>query len=312
MNVDTNQHKPVLLEQVLAHWLTDPNGCYVDGTYGRGGHSRALLQDLSSEAQLLVIDKDQAAMVDAQQTFKDDHRVLSHHGSFADMQPWLESCQVWGHVQGILLDLGVSSPQLDEAERGFSFQNNGPLDMRMNQAASLTAAQWVNETLPEDMIQVLKTLGEERLARAIVQRICEQREEKPFETTRQLADVCVKVYGNRPMHHHPATRTFQAIRMQINRELPDIKQGLEQAIHALAVGGRLCVITFHSLEDRLVKHFMQQQCKGDHWPAGIPILASQIQTPFKWILKKGRASAEELQYNRRARSATFRVIEKLL
>lgn len=304
-------HQSVLLHEAVEALVTDVNGFYVDGTFGRGGHSRAILGQLSASAQLMAIDKDEQAIAEAHRQFAQDSRFVIKHGSFARLQEWLQADAKQGYVDGILLDLGVSSPQLDEAQRGFSFMNDGPLDMRMNRTVGQTAAEWINAADELDIARVLKEYGEERFSKRIAKAIVEQRLIAPFETTKQLSKVVSEANPAWEKGKHPATRAFQAIRIHINDELSDLDATLDQALQALSIGGRLVVISFHSLEDRRVKRFIRQQVKGDDMPAGLPIRDEQLNKRMRHIGKAIKASAQELSSNPRARSAVMRVAEKI-
>ncbi len=304
-------HAPVLLHEALAALDVQPAGCYVDGTFGRGGHSRAILSLLDAQGCVLALDKDQAAIRFGRQHLKDDSRLILQQQSFAQMRQAVEQLNRAGQVNGVLLDLGVSSPQLDEAERGFSFQQDGPLDMRMDQTAGKTAAQWLMEAAEKEIARVLWEYGEERFSRRIAKAIVAAREQMPLSRTGQLATLIAQACPVHDRHKHPATRSFQAIRIYINREMDDLKQGLQQALDILASGGRLVVISFHSLEDRIVKRFMREQARGEILPKGVPVLARDIK-PGRLIIigKPIRAGAEEVAVNPRARSAIMRVAVK--
>lgn len=303
-------HHTVLREEAVQALVTDLDGIYVDGTFGRGGHSRSVLDMLSDSGRLLGVDKDPAAEKVAQQLAASDGRFAFYHGSFADVPACLAERDI-SAVNGILLDLGVSSPQLDEGERGFSFTHDGPLDMRMDTTRGETAAQWLNRAEESDIAYVLKAYGEERYARRIAAAIVAERQERPLETTGQLAEV-VKVANPRwEKHKHPATRAFQGVRIHINQELMDLQRLLDSALDNLICGGRLVILSFQSLEDRMVKRFMRDQARGDEIPAGVPVLDSALNKRVKIIGKAVKASAEEVASNPRARSVVMRVAEKL-
>lgn len=261
-----SEHLPVLLDETVAALAVKPDGIYVDGTFGRGGHARAVLAQLSDEGRLLGLDKDPAAIKEAQQLAAQDSRFSIEQCSFAELSTAVNERLWQGQVSGILLDIGVSSPQLDVAERGFSFQKDGPLDMRMDPDSGISAAEWLATAEMDDIATVIKTLGEERYGKRIARAIVETREASPITTTRQLAELVDKASPSREKNKHPATRTFQAIRIYINNELEDLKVALEQALDALAVGGRLAVISFHSLEDRIVKRYFRDEARGDDLP----------------------------------------------
>lgn len=311
MTESHSEHLPVLLNETVAALAIKANGIYIDGTFGRGGHSRAILAQLSAEGRLLGLDKDPEAIAAGKHLAQQDSRFSIEQCSFADLATAVHA-RVWqGKVDGVLLDIGVSSPQLDVAERGFSFQNDGPLDMRMNPEAGISAADWLATAGMDDIAAVIKTLGEERYGKRIARAIVETRESTPITTTRQLAELVDKASPSRERNKHPATRTFQAIRIYINNELEDLKSGLEQAVDVLAVEGRLAVISFHSLEDRIVKRFFRDQARGDDLPPDFPVTADQLNPRVKMIGKAIKAGEQELAVNPRARSAVLRVVEKL-
>lgn len=307
LSVVAGTHIPVLRDAVIAALAIQPDGSYLDGTFGRGGHAQEILQQLSGSGQLLVMDKDPAAIDVARTMFADDARVQIYHGSFADMADWPATA---AGINGVFLDLGVSSPQLDQAERGFSFMKDGPLDMRMNPDRGSSASAWLAVADEREIATVLWTYGEEKASRRIARAIVAAREQAPITTTLALVDVIVDAIGRGVPGKHAATRSFQAIRMQVNRELPDLERGLEASAKVLKPGGRLVVISFHSLEDRQVKRFM----RGDDVQAPVrrnlppaPIIAKRwrvLQTPQL-------ADAAESARNRRARSAVLRVAERL-
>jgi 16S rRNA (cytosine1402-N4)-methyltransferase len=286
-------HLPVMLDEALAGLAPQPDGHYVDATFGRGGHSTALLALLGPAARLEVFDQDPAAIAHARARFGDDPRVRIHHANFARMAECLGPTR----VNGILMDLGVSSPQLDEAERGFSFSQEGPLDMRMNPAAGPSAADWLAKAGAEEIADVLWRYGDERNSRRIARRIVETRGEAPLLTTGALARLIAAVPGPRSRHIHPATRSFQAIRIHINQELAVLEQALPQALDLLAPQGRVVVISFHSLEDRIVKRYLRAQGQGD--------------APKVKVLRKQFPSDIECARNPRARSAVLRTAERL-
>lgn len=307
-------HDSVLLAAAVEALAIKPEGVYVDGTFGRGGHSRKILAQLSAQGQLWVFDKDLAAIAQAEQLAAEDERVKIHHGSFADMAEVLAEQGLLGEVDGVLLDLGVSSPQLDQAERGFSFMRDGPLDMRMNQAQGLTAAQWINQAEQHDISRVLRVYGEEKFANLIAKHIVLQRVKKPFERTLELANLIADVIPARAQerHKHPATRSFQALRIYLNAELDDLERMLNSSVELLSESGRLVVISFHSLEDRLVKHFIREQEQGPELPRYIPIQQLQRGPHLVSVAKAIKADAEELAANVRARSAVMRIAEKVV
>lgn len=306
-----SQHVTVLLQEAVDALVTDSDGFYVDGTFGRGGHSALVLEHLSSGGQLLGIDKDLSAIAAANERFAKDARFEIAHGSFAELAEMIEARGMTGKVSGVLLDLGVSSPQLDEAERGFSFQNDGPLDMRMDQTRGQSAAEWINSAAEDDIVWVLKEYGEERFAKRMARAIVTEREKSPFSRTKHLAEVIKEANPAWEKGKHPATRAFQAIRIQVNNELTDLDAVLEQALKVLAVGGRLVVISFHSLEDRVVKRFIRRQEQGDPVPMRVPIRDEQLNKRMRSCGKALKASDGEVDSNVRSRSAIMRVAEKI-
>ncbi len=304
-------HSPVLLEEVLHGLNIRPDGRYIDATFGRGGHAAAILQQLAGDGRLMVIDQDPQAIETATTGVFDDPRVIVEHRSFAELEDAVKAKDWQSSVDGILLDLGVSSPQLDDPNRGFSYMNDGPLDMRMNPTVGESAADWVNSADEKEIARVLWEYGEERFSRRIARAIVQHREKQPFTRTLQLAEVVSDAQFKKDKFKHPATRSFQAIRLHVNRELDVLEKVLEQAMRVLAVGGRLCVISFHSLEDRIVKRFMRAAAKGDEYPADFPVQEKDLNRRAKVISKGVTASSEELKNNRRARSARLRIMEKL-
>ncbi|MFO1390163.1 16S rRNA (cytosine(1402)-N(4))-methyltransferase RsmH [Cellvibrio sp.] len=305
------QHVTVLLQEAVDALITNPAGFYVDGTFGRGGHSALVLENLAPEGRLLGIDKDLAAIAVANERFSDEKRFAIAHGSFAELARLVDERGMTGKVDGVLLDLGVSSPQLDEAERGFSFQNDGPLDMRMDQSRGQSAADWVNTAAEDDIAFVLKEFGEERFAKRMARAIVNERQKNPFTRTKHLAEVIKEANPAWEKGKHPATRAFQAIRIHVNNELGDLDAVLEQALSVLAIGGRLVVISFHSLEDRVVKRFIRRQESGDPVPRGLPIRDEQLNKRMRSCGKAIKASDSEVEVNVRSRSAIMRVAEKI-
>jgi 16S rRNA (cytosine1402-N4)-methyltransferase len=303
-------HQTVLLREAVEALVTTPSGFYVDGTFGRGGHSRCLLERLDGEGRVLGVDKDPAARACAEELEKSDSRFVFYHGSFAQLPHQLRRMGI-DAVDGILLDLGVSSPQLDEAQRGFSFQHDGPLDMRMDTSRGETAAEWLSHAGEQEIIAVLREYGEERFARRIAGAIIAARAEAPISTTGRLARIVSEANPRWEKHKHPATRAFQAIRIKVNRELEDLEELLHGALDMLRVGGRLVVISFHSLEDRLVKRYMRDMARGERYPAGLPVPDSAFNRRMKIVGKAVKASADEVRHNVRARSAIMRVAEKI-
>ncbi len=305
------QHVTVLLQEAVDALVTNPAGFYVDGTFGRGGHSALVLEHLSPEGHLMGIDKDVSAIAVANERFADDARFEIAHGSFAELAELIEARGMTSKVDGVLLDLGVSSPQLDEAERGFSFQNDGPLDMRMDQTRGQSAADWVNNATEEEIAGVIKEFGEERFAKRMARAIVTERQKTPFTRTKHLAEVIKEANPAWEKGKHPATRAFQAIRIHVNNELTDLDAVLEQALKVLVVGGRLVVISFHSLEDRVVKRFIRRQELGDPVPRGLPVRDEQLNKRMRSCGKAIKASDGEVDANVRSRSAIMRVAEKI-
>ena len=303
-------HQTVLLQEAVKALVTHPDGFYVDGTFGRGGHSRYLLECLDERGHVLAVDKDQTAQMAAQQLIEGEPRFEFFHGSFAQLPHQLRGMGI-DAVDGILLDLGVSSPQLDDGERGFSFMQDGPLDMRMDTSCGETAAQWLSHAQLQDITTVLKEYGEERFARRIAAAIIAARETSPIETTGQLARVVSEANPRWEKHKHPATRSFQAIRIKVNHEIQDLQALLSGALDMLRIGGRLVVISFHSLEDRLVKRYMRNMARGDALPRGVPVTDGALNRRMRLIGKAIKASEQEVAGNVRARSAIMRVAEKI-
>ncbi|MGA2655089.1 MAG: 16S rRNA (cytosine(1402)-N(4))-methyltransferase RsmH [Gammaproteobacteria bacterium] len=302
-------HQSVLLNEAINALIIDPKGCYIDATFGRGGHSLAILEKLQSPGKLLVIDKDPDAINVAKDLQNQGLPIVPIQGSFAHLQQYVAQHQLTEQISGILMDLGVSSPQLDIAARGFSFMREGPLDMRMDPTQGESAAKWLQSVKEKELADILKTFGEERMAKIIAKAICEARNIEPIMTTTQLATIIKQAVPYYEKHKHPATRTFQAIRIFINHELDDLTQGLNAALTVLKPGGRLVVISFHSLEDRIVKQWMRKQEKGETLPIYLPIMAKDIHSHFK-IIANITPSETEIEQNPRARSARMRVGEK--
>ncbi|MCL1039667.1 16S rRNA (cytosine(1402)-N(4))-methyltransferase RsmH [Shewanella corallii] len=305
-------HLTVLLDETVDGLNIRPDGIYIDGTFGRGGHSRLVLQQLGENGRLIAIDRDPQA-IEAAKQFADDKRFQIVHGGFGQLADYVEDLGLTGKIDGVLLDLGVSSPQLDDADRGFSFLRDGPLDMRMDNSQGETAAQWLARAEIEDMAWVFKTFGEERNGRHIARCIAADREKEPFERTKQLADLIARVAKTKERNKHPATRVFQAIRIYINSELEQIEQALEGSLKALAPQGRLSIISFHSLEDRIVKRFIRKHSQKEEVPYGLPVTEEQISSnrKLKPVGKAMKPSEVELERNPRARSSVLRVAERL-
>ena len=308
-----NGHRPVLFDEVVEAMRVRPDGVYVDGTFGRGGHAEAVLALLGDSGRLIVMDKDPEAIACARQRLADDRRVSIIHDDYAQLARRIEDIGLAQQVDGVLVDLGVSSPQLDDAGRGFSFQNNGPLDMRMNKDQGMTAADWLARADESEIAGVLWRYGEERASRRIARRIVESRQQQPIVDTATLASLIAQCVPRGKDKKHPATRSFQAIRIKINQELEHLEQFLEGIFDVLAVGGRLLVISFHSLEDRLVKRFMRKHASPPEIPRGLPVLQAEVQAGIrlKTVGKALRAGADEVQVNPRARSAVLRIAERI-
>ncbi|WP_019919287.1 16S rRNA (cytosine(1402)-N(4))-methyltransferase RsmH [Methyloversatilis discipulorum] len=302
------EHIPVLLAEALDALAVRPDGVYVDGTFGRGGHSRALLARLGPGGRLIALDRDPSAIAAGQAIT--DPRFTLVHARFAEMGAVLEQLGVHG-VDGVLLDIGVSSPQLDEAARGMSFRQDAPLDMRMDTSRGETVAQWLARADEADIREVIRDYGEERFASAIAKAIVAARSERPVDTTYQLAQIVAAAVRTREAGQHPATRSFQALRIFINQELEELSLVLPQALAALKPGGRLAVISFHSLEDRIVKRYMADQASPPQPPRNLPLRADQLPKPTMKLIGRFRAGNDEVARNPRARSATLRVAEKV-
>lgn len=303
------EHEPVLRNEAVTALNIRPDGIYVDTTFGRGGHARAILERLGPDGRLLALDRDPQAVASAKRQFADEVRLTIVHGSFSILGSAVAERGWRGRVNGILFDLGVSSPQLDDPARGFSFRTEGPLDMRMDTSRGESAADWLNRAAEQEIADVLYQLGEERYARRIARAILRTREATPITTTKQLAEIVAGAVPTRERSKDPATRSFQAIRLHINRELDELRETLPQALDVLAPHGRLVVISFHSLEDRIVKQFMRTQEKGQELPLDLPVRHVEIQSRLKVIGKPVRASDDEVRRNPRARSAVLRVAE---
>ena len=308
---DSYLHETVLLNEAVEALSINESGIYIDGTFGRGGHSSRIIRELGANGKLIVVDKDPQAIATAEEMFAGDERCYIFHGSFADIDEYLETHGLTGKIDGVLLDLGVSSPQLDDAQRGFSFTNDGPLDMRMDSSKGETAAQWLATADARDIAVVLKEYGEERFAKRIAQFIVERREEEPIATTGQLAAIVSDAIPRKEKHKNPATRSFQAIRIYINRELEDLRECLDKTFDVLGIGGKLVVISFHSLEDRMVKRFMRDNSTVGKLPPGVPIVPKELEPKMKLVGKAVKAGAKEIEQNPRARSAVMRVAERI-
>ncbi len=304
-------HEPVLLREVVDALDVKPSGIYVDATFGRGGHARAIAAQLGADGRLLLVDRDPDAIDAAQRMFQGDDRVRIVKSTFSSLQQVFRAAFGDRQAAGIVIDLGVSSPQLDESQRGFSFSQDGPLDMRMDPSRGESAGEWLASVSQAELVRVLRTLGEERYAVRIAKAIVRCREEGALATTAQLARVVSDAVPTREPGKHPATRTFLAIRMRVNRELEEVRDVLPQCVGLLAAGGRLAVISFHSIEDREVKRFMRAASSGDVFPAKLPVRQAELAPSLKLIGRPLRPSSEEVVANPRARSAILRVAERL-
>ena len=306
---DAFAHATVLLSEAVDALQVRPDGVYVDGTFGRGGHSRLILERLGENGRLIALDKDPAAIA-AGRGIGDARFTLVHSG-FERLSQVLRECGV-DAVDGVLLDLGVSSPQLDDEQRGFSFRFDAPLDMRMDTSGGQTAAEWLATVDEGELAEVIRDYGEERFARQIARAIVAARQERRIETTGQLGDIVAQCVRTREPGKNPATRTFQAIRIHLNRELEELESVLPQCVEQLRVGGRMAIISFHSLEDRIVKRFMRDMAQGDKLPKFVPVRAADVpQGKLRLVGKAVRASEREVAANPRARSAVLRIAERL-
>lgn len=312
MESPTNQHRPVLLAEAVDALAIKQDGFYLDGTFGRGGHSAEILKCLGEKGRLLAFDQDPQAIDVAKQKFADDSRFEIVQKNFEDLQDVVIDHGMMQQVDGVLLDIGVSSPQLDDAARGFSFIRPGPLDMRMNPQAGQSAAEWLATVKEYDLTTVLMHFGEEKFARRIANAIVETRKDTVIDDTVQLANIIEAAIPVKPKNKHPATKSFQAIRIHVNRELEVLERALQSSLNVLAVGGRLAVISFHSLEDRMVKRFFRNVSRGPQIPKDIPVLAKDLEQPFKLVGKAIKASKQEVLENPRSRSSVLRVIERVM
>lgn len=312
-DVKTVEHITVLLDEAVDGLHLKKEGIYVDGTFGRGGHSRHILKQLGENGRLIGIDRDPRAIATAEKLQQEDPRFNIIHGPFSSLQEYITELDLVGKVDGILLDLGVSSPQLDDAERGFSFMRDGPLDMRMDPTTGISAARWLAKADVDEIGWVLKTFGEEKFAYRIARAIVADRDEKPFLRTLDLAQLIERLCPKREKKKHPATRSFQAIRIYVNSELDEIHKVLDGALNVLAIGGYLSVISFHSLEDRIVKRFIKKQEKGREYPAGLPLTEAQMQLgkTLKSASKAIKPTQDEIDENKRSRSSVLRVAIKI-
>lgn len=305
------KHISVLLEECIEALAIKPDGIYIDATFGRGGHSARILESLGEHGRLIAFDRDPQAIAAAER-FKDDNRFTIVHEPFGEMARVINEMSLTGKIDGVLMDLGVSSPQLDDAERGFSFMKDGPLDMRMDTSRGQSAAEWLAHADEQDITQVIKEFGEEKFGKRIAHAIVERRKTQPLTRTAELAALIDEAVPVKDKFKHPATRAFQGIRIYINAELDQLRVGLKAAVEVLAKDGRLAVISFHSLEDRLVKRFMKDQSRGRVVPANLPVTQAEIDADkVLKALGKMKPSKEEIAQNVRSRSSVLRVAEKL-
>ncbi|MFK5895281.1 MAG: 16S rRNA (cytosine(1402)-N(4))-methyltransferase RsmH [Pseudomonadota bacterium] len=306
-----NKHIPVMLNETIDALNVKSSGIYIDGTFGRGGHSAEIVKKLNEQGKLFVLDKDPQAISTALECYAKKSNVFVTAGSYTQVRELMEKHNLCGAVDGILLDLGVSSPQLDNAERGFSFMKSGFLDMRMDNGQGQSAAEWINQVPEKDLIKVLKEYGEERYSKRIARAIINAREVSAVEDTKHLAEIIKQAHPNWQKGKHPATKSFQAIRIVINDELGELRKVLTQLIDILKPGGRIAIISFHSLEDRIVKIFFNKLCKGDDFPLDLPVTDDQMNRKLKLVGKAIKATKDEILNNPRSRSAVLRVAEKL-
>ncbi len=306
------EHQPVLLEEATNALNIKADGVYVDATFGRGGHSKSILDCLNDNGRLLALDQDPQAVSYGRQQFNDDKRIEIIHCNFRKVAEMVAERGLVEKVDGVLMDLGVSSPQLDDADRGFSFSRSGPLDMRMNTEEGESAMQWLSRVSLDDLTYVLRKYGEEKSARRIAKALIHSREDMEITNTRQLCEIIVNAVPGYEKHKHPATRSFQAIRIYVNEELQALEEGLQAAVSVLAIGGRLAVISFHSLEDRIVKRFMRNHANPPLLPAGLPVMNADNVVPYRLAGKPVVPDEEEIKRNPRARSARLRVLERVL
>jgi 16S rRNA (cytosine1402-N4)-methyltransferase len=304
------QHTPVLLEEVLAALQIRAGGRYLDATFGRGGHTRALLERVGTEGRVIAIDRDPEAVRAGREMFAADGRLTLVNSEFSQLLEVVTNAGMAGALDGALFDLGVSSPQLDDAARGFSFTHDGPLDMRMDSRQAQTAADWLARAPEHEIARIIREYGEERFAKRIARAIVAARRERPITRTLQLADIVSAAVPTREPGKHPATRSFQAIRIHINRELEEIEAGLAACLQALAPEGRLCVISFHSLEDAVAKRFIQKHSQDDPVYAGLPDVPPHARAKLRRLGGAVHPSAEEVERNARARSAVMRVAQR--
>lgn len=305
------EHTPVFLEEALAALEVRDGGRYLDATFGRGGHTAAILQRVGRQGRVVAIDRDPEAIRAGRERFATDERLTLVHGPFSRVAQVVQEMGMVGEFNGVLLDLGVSSPQLDDAARGFSFAQDGPLDMRMNNSSGQTAAEWLAKAPEHEIARVIRDFGEERFARRIARGIVQARGEQPITRTLQLAAIIASAVPMREPGKHPATRSFQAIRIQVNQEFDEIEAALEGTLMALAPQGRICAISFHSLEDGIVKRFMQKHSQEDPVYAGLPEVPAHARPKLRRVGRAIHPSAAEVERNPRARSAIMRIAEKV-
>jgi len=308
--MSSNAHVPVLLGPVLQGLKIKPDGCYVDGTFGRGGHSREILKQLGTEGRLIAIDRDPQAIASAPASLTEDPRFELIRGESAQLETFIGERGLAGQVDGLLFDLGVSSPQLDEADRGFSFMRDGPLDMRMDPDSGTSASDWLASVGEQELKHVLRKYGEETSASRIARAIVHARNEAPISRTAQLARIIEEAAPRHGQKKHPATKTFQAIRIAINGELDQLEAVLAQSVDVMRKGARLCVISFHSLEDRIVKRFMRDASRETEQYRGMPNVPEEFRPKLRTVGKAISATDEEIDANRRARSAHLRIAER--
>jgi len=308
--MSSNAHVPVLLGPVLKGLKIKPDGCYVDGTFGRGGHSREILKQLGNDGRLIAIDRDPQAIASAPDSLTGDPRFELIRGDCAQLETFIGERNLVGKVDGLLFDLGVSSPQLDEAARGFSFMRDGPLDMRMDPDSGRSASEWLATVDERELKHVLRKFGEENSASRIARAIVTARDEQPISRTAQLARIVEEASPKRGQKIHPATKTFQAIRIAINGELEQLEAVLAQSVRVMRRGARLCVISFHSLEDRIVKRFMRDTSRETEQYRGMPDVPEEFQPKLRLVGKAVSATDDEIAANRRARSAHLRIAER--
>lgn len=303
-------HQPVLIEETMTALAIEPTGIYIDATFGRGGHARALLERLGPHGRLLAFDRDPDAVQAGEHLARLDRRLQISHARMSDIQTTVQAQALNGHIQGVLLDLGVSSPQLDTPERGFSFTHDGPLDMRMDPTQGEPVSAWLARVSVSDLAELLRQEGEERFAMRIARAVVRERDQRPLLTTQALARLIERVVPTREPGKHPATRSFQALRMRINQELDELQAGLAGIVDVLAANGRLVVISFHSLEDRIVKRFMRAQASGPRVPKSVPLQGMATLGRLRVLGSPVRPTAAEVRRNPRARSAILRVAER--